>query len=138
MSINPFVLTFLLAVISAAASAAEVKVSPGYLQGEWVLGGMHDCKSADAKYLMMHKNGTFEMGRGGSAKMVGFWELNNDDLTLHMLVSPETSTGQNPFYRGSYGYQYVTAKVVETKSDSFGVIIATNVDAGIQTLSRCS
>jgi hypothetical protein len=137
MSIKPFVLTFLLVVITAGTSAAEVKVSPSYLQGEWVLGEKQDCKSADAKYLMMRKNGTFEMGQGESAKTVGFWELNNDDLTLHMLVSPKTSTGQNPFYRGSYGYQYVTAKVVESKPDAFGVIIATNVDAGIQILSRC-
>jgi hypothetical protein len=62
---------------------------------------------------------------------LGFWKLDNDDLTLHMLVSPETKSGQNPFYRESYRYQYVTAKVVETKPDAFGVIVGTNVEAGI-------
>jgi len=137
MSKKPFIFTFLLAVITAGTSAMDAKVSPDYLQGEWVLGEKQDCKSVNAKYLMMRKNGTLEMREGGLAKMVGFWELDNDNLTLHMLVSPGTSTGENPFYRDSYRYQYVTAKVVETKSDAFGVIIATNVDAGIQTLSRC-
>ena len=137
MTIRPFVLMFLLAFLASGGHAAEVKVSSAYLEGKWVLGEKQACGSGDAEYLLMRRNGTVEMGKGGSARIVGFWEVNNDDLTLHMLVSPETVTGQNPFYRESYRYQYVTAKVVEMKPDAFGVIVTTNVEAGIQTLSRC-
>jgi hypothetical protein len=137
MTIRPFAFTFILVILATVSHAAEVKVSSGYLEGRWVLGEKQACGSSDAQYLLMRKNGTVEMGKGGSARIVGFWEVNNDDLTLHMLVSPATVTGQNPFYRESYRYQYITAKVVEMKPDAFGVIVTTNVEAGIQTLSRC-
>jgi hypothetical protein len=137
MTIRPLVLMFLLSFLATAASAAGVKVSSEYLEGKWVLGEKQDCGSSDAEYLLIRKNGTVEMGKSGSARIVGFWEVNNDDLTLHMLVSPKTTRGQNPFYRESYRYQYITAKVVEMKPDAFGVIVTTNVEAGIQTLSRC-
>jgi len=137
MKITPFVLMVLLAFFAAGGHAAEVKLSTAYLEGKWVLGEKQVCGSINAEYLLMRKNGTVEMGKGEAAGIVGFWELNNDVLTLHMLVSPATTTGQNPFYRESYRYQYITAKVVETKPDAFGVIVTTNVEAGIQTLSRC-
>jgi len=137
MTIRPFVLMIFLVFVATGASATGVKVTGDYLQGKWVLGEKQACGSGDADYLVMHNNGTVEMGKGGSAKMVGFWELDNDNLTLHMLVSPKTNVGQNPFYRDSYRYQYVTAKVVETKPDAFGVIVSSNVEAGIQTLNRC-
>ena len=137
MTIRPFVLMFLLTLVTLDSSATEVMVSSGYLEGKWVLGATQDCKTVDSVYLTIRQNGTVEMGKGGSVKMVGFWVLNNDDLTLHVLVSPETTMGQNPFYRESYRYQYVTAKVVEAQPDTFGVIVGTNVEAGIQKLSRC-
>ena len=137
MTIRPFVFMFVLAFLASAGNAAEVKVSSDYLVGKWVLGEKQGCGSGDAEYLLMRKNGTVEMGKGESVTIVGFWKVNDSELTLHMLASPETTTEQNPFYRESYRYQYVTAKVVEMKPDAFGVIVTTNVEAGIQTLSRC-
>jgi hypothetical protein len=137
MTIKPFMFMFLLAFLVTDARAADVKMSAEYLEGRWVLGEKQACGSGDAGYLLVRKNGTVEMGKGGSARMVGFWKLDNDNLTLHMLVSPQAGGEQNPFYRQSYQYQYVTAKVVEMKPDAFGVIVSTNIEAGIQIVSRC-
>lgn len=130
-----FTLLFLLTVFSAGIAAAGVGVTPQYLAGKWVLGEKSACGAGD--YLIMRDNRTLEMGKGGKAGVVGFWELDNDTLTLHMLVSPKTMKGQNPFYRESYRYQYITAKVLETTPDAFGVIVGSNLEAGLQTLTRC-
>ena len=137
MTIRPFVFMFLFAFIATNGSAAEVKVSSEYLEGKWVLGEKQSCGSSEADYLIMRRNGTVEMGQGETAKIVGFWGLDNGTLTLHMLVSPKAAKAQNPFYRESYHYQYITAKVIETKQDAFGVIVGANVEAGVQTLTRC-
>jgi hypothetical protein len=137
MTIRPFLLLFLVSFVPANGSAAEAKVTSDYLEGKWVLGDKQGCESSKADYLIMRKNGTVELGQGEKAEIVGFWDLNNDDLTLHMLVSPKTTKGQNPFYRESYRYQYLTAKVLEAKQDAFDVIMGTNVEAGVQTLTRC-
>jgi hypothetical protein len=137
MTIRPFVLMFLLSLIATNGSAAEIKLSSDYLEGKWVLGDKQRCGSSESDYLIMRRNGTVEMGQGGLAKIVGFWALDNDTLTLHMLVSPKSTKDENPFYRESYHYQYITAKVLETKPDAFGVIVGANVEAGMQTLSRC-
>jgi len=137
MTIRSFILMFLIAFFATGSRAAEVKVTADYLEGKWILGEKQACESSDADYLIMRGNGTVEMGKGAAARIVGFWELDNDNLTLHMLVSPKTAKGQNPFYRESYHYQYITAKVIETKPDAFGVIVSTNVEAGVQMLTRC-
>ena len=137
MTIRPFVLMFLFAFFATNGSATEVKVSSEYLEGKWVLGEKQSCGSSEADYLIMRRNGTVEMGQGEAVRILGFWELNNDTLTLHMLVSPKGTKTQNPFYRESYRYQYITAKVLETKPDAFGVIVGANVEAGVQTLTRC-
>ena len=137
MIIKPITFMLLWVFLAAGASAAEPKVSSDYLEGKWIFGDKQDCGSADAGYLLIRNNGTVELGKGASTRVVGFWQLDNDDLTLHLLVSPQATKGRNPFYRESYQYQYVTAKIVEAKPNAFGVIVGSNVDAGIQTLSRC-
>jgi hypothetical protein len=137
MTIRPFVLMFLFAFFAADGSAAELKVSPDYLEGKWVLGEKQSCGSAEADYVIMRRNGTVEMGQGEKVRILGFWELNNDTLTLHMLVSPKGTKTQNPFYRESYRYQYIAAQVLETRQDSFDVFTGTSVEGGKQTLTRC-
>jgi len=138
MGIRPLILACLFASLSTGANAAEVKVSPTYLEGKWVLGEKQECGSSNADYVILHKDGIVEIRRGEIPQIVGFWELNNDSIILNMLVSPKASGGENPFYRDSYHYQHRLAKVVETKPDAFGVIVGTDIEAGIQTLSRCS
>jgi hypothetical protein len=137
MTIRPFVLMFLFAFFAADGNAAEVKVSSDYLAGKWVLGEKQGCGSSEADYLIMRRNGTVEMGQGETVRILGFWELENDTLTLHMLVSPKATKVRNPFYRDSYRYQYIAAQVLETRQDAFDVFTGTDVEGGKQTLTRC-
>jgi hypothetical protein len=82
MTIKPFMFIFLSVFLATGATAAGVKVSSEYLEGKWVLGEKQACGSSDADYLILRKDGTVEMGKGGSARIVGFWELNNDNLAI--------------------------------------------------------
>jgi hypothetical protein len=128
---------FLFAFLAATGSAAEVKVSSDYLEGKWVLGEKQGCGSSEADYLIMRRNGAVEMGQGETVKILGFWELDKDTLTLHMLVSPKATKAQNPFYRESYHYQYIAAQVLETRQDAFDVFTGTDVEGVKHTLTRC-
>jgi hypothetical protein len=127
----------LFAYLSASAAVADVSVTSGGLEGKWVLGDKQDCGSGSADYVIMHENGIIEMGQGAAAKAVGFWKLNNDRIILHMLLSPEASGGENPFYRNSYNYQHRSVKVIEAKPDVLEIIVGADIDAGVQTLTRC-
>jgi hypothetical protein len=137
MTNRPIVLIFLIAFSATDGSASEVKVSPEYLAGKWVLGEKQACGSTQTTYIIIRGNGTLEIGRDATARAVGFWELDDDALTVHMLVSPGSTEARNPFYRENYGYQYLTAKVLEAQENTFKVISSRNVEAGAQMLSRC-
>jgi len=116
--------------------AQDASLSPDYLAGTWSLGGSESCGSGD--YVVLRSNGTLEMGRGKTAAVAGFWELNNDAIILHMLVSPQGEQGLHPFYQSSYFYQYRSAQVLGTRADAFDVSVGAQQAPGQQyTLSRC-
>jgi len=132
----PLALLVLLSLHIPATLAQEARLSPDYLAGTWSLGGSDACGSGD--YVVFRANGTLELGRGKNAGVAGFWELNNDTLILHMLVSPQGEHGLHPFYQSSYFYQYRSARVLDTRADAFDVSVGAQQAPGQQyTLSRC-
>lgn len=128
-------LLVLLSLQLPAAPAQEVNLSPAYLAGTWRIGGSEVCGKAD--YVLFRENGTLELGRGDTAGMAGFWELNNDTIVLHMLVAPRRGR-RHAFYQDSYFYQYRTAQVLATRSDTFEVRVGSAPASGEEyTLARC-
>ena len=126
----------LIALCLATTLVRAAGLSPAYLAGTWSLAGSEGCGSAD--YVLFRDNGTLEMGRGKTAGMAGFWELNNDTIILHMLVSPQSGHGLHPFYQSSYFYQYRTARVLNAGPDSFAASVGAQQAQGQEyTLSRC-
>lgn len=131
-----FALLILLSMHIPTTLAQEARLSPGYLAGTWSLGGSEACGSGD--YVVFRDNGTLEIGRGKTAAVAGFWELNNDAIILHMLVSPQGEQGPHPFYQSSYFYQYRSAQVLGTRADAFDVSVGAQQAPGQQyILSRC-
>jgi hypothetical protein len=76
----------MLAVFLAPWASAE-DLSAKYLHGKWVIGD-GSCGAKDSEFIEFRKNGTFESDRTGRPESVGFWQLDEDILTLHMVTSP--------------------------------------------------
>ena len=123
---------------ATVAVAADAALSASYLEGKWSDSGKQGCTSEHASYVIFHGNRTVQAGQGKSVSAVGFWEMADDTVILHLLVSPSTGEGRHPFYQQSYYYQYMSPKILSIQPDSFDFTRDTGVQAGKkETLTRC-
>ena len=123
---------------SAISVAAEGHLSGNYLEGKWSEHGKEGCASANAAYVMFNKNHTLEAGQGESVKAVGFWEVGDGTVTLHLLVATVAGEAVHPFYQRRYYYQYMSPQIVTLQSDSFVYTNDTGTEIKQQkTLTRC-
>ena len=67
--------------VSAADLSAE------YLNSRWVLGDQN-CSSPNSEYMEFNQDGTFKGTRLGKPEAVGFWNMEDGILKLHILTSP--------------------------------------------------
>jgi hypothetical protein len=111
--------------LTPMASAGDV--TPEYLHGRWVV-GESGCNSPDSEFFRFRKDGTFECTRMGETEIVGFWEFNEDILTLHMLTSfaffedIHKTMGE---YKGQFDYiQYkmIIFNTTQGSFETFGVL----------------
>jgi len=136
--IKTVLLVIALMLQAATSLAAEAVLSGDYLLGKWSEGGKQGCTSEIADYVIFHNNRTLEAGHGQTVNAVGFWELREGTVTLHLLISPASGGGGHPFYQKRYYYQYMSPKMLSINSDSFDYTHDTAVQAGDKrTLTRC-
>ena len=133
------VFLILLSLQSAPATAADAALSAAYLAGRWSESGKEGCSSARAGYVIFRDNRTVEAGNGDVISAVGFWELGDDQVTVHLLVSPSAGGGGgHPFYQQRYYYQYMSPHIISLQQDSFQFTHDTGAAAGkTKTLTRC-
>jgi hypothetical protein len=123
---------------ATVAVAADATLSASYLEGKWSESGKQGCTSEHAGYVTFNNNRTLQAGQGKSVSAVGFWDLADDTVIVHLLVSPSTGEGRHPFYQQSYYYQYMAPKMLSIQSDSFDYTHDTGAQAGKkETLTRC-
>jgi hypothetical protein len=127
----------ILTLQSPMTLAREPILSPAHLAGTWSLAGATGCDSDTAGYVVFRDNATLELGTGKKARAAGFWELNNDTVILHMLVSPRAGDNQHPFYQDSYHYQYRAAQIQEVRENRFTASIGLPAEGNQYTLTRC-
>ena len=123
----------LLIVLTATGLHAE-GLSPEYLYGRWVV-NLQNCSSADAEYIVFGKNRTFESSRSGKTEIIGFWEINDEVLDLHMVTSPASFadiSGDLIGYDGLYYYFKARLVVHNIQKDRFEAIgvLGEEVDRG--------
>lgn len=118
--------------------AAEVTLSADYLQGRWSTGGEQGCQSEQVSYVDFHSNHTLEAGKGDAVTTVGFWQLDDDRVVLHLLVSPSPGREGHPFFQQRYYYQYMSPTILALKADSIDYTHDTGAEAGkTKTVTRC-
>jgi hypothetical protein len=127
-----------LSLQGATSFAAEAVLSGDYLDGKWSDSGKEGCTSDLAGYVIFHNNRTVQAGKGKSVSAAGFWELGNDTVFIHLLVSPRSGGAGHPFYQKRYYYQHLAAKMLKIQSDSFDYTTDPAAQAGEKTtLTRC-
>ena len=100
---------------------AEEDLFAEYIYGRWVLDD-ENCSSPDSETIEFRKNGTFESTRAGNAEVVGFWELNEKILNLHMVTSPAFFDDIHRSlvgFKGIYNYFQVRMVIFNTEQNSF-------------------
>ena len=136
--IKTVLLFIVLSLQGTTSFAAEAALSSDYLEGKWSDGGKEGCTSDLAGYVIFHNNRVVQAGIGKSVRAVGFWELSDDTVIMHLLVSPRSGKGGHPFYQERYHYQYMTPKILRIQSDSFDYTIESAAQAGEKKmLTRC-
>ena len=114
-------------------------LSADYLYGRWVI-DQQNCSSPDSEYIEFRKNGTFESTRTGNAEIVGFWELNEDILKLHMVTSPAFFDDIHRAlvgFKGQYNYFLVRMVIFNTDQNSFEAFGVLGDEIKRATAERC-
>ena len=136
--IKTLLFLIVLSLQGTASVAAAAQLSASYLEGRWSMGGKEGCSADHDLYVIFHRNGTLEAGRGELVRAVGFWELGDAAVNLHLLVTPSSAAAQHPFYQSRYYYQYMSPKILAMRADSFNYTSDGGTEAGKQkTLTRC-
>ena len=94
------------------------------LHGRWAIDA-EDCSSPDSEYMVFRSNGTFENTRTGQAEIVGFWQLDEDTVDLHMVTSPAYFNdlhGGLKDFEGIYNYFHAKVIIFNNKKDSHEAI----------------
>lgn len=124
--IRGFRCTAMLVVLSAfwASWASAGELSADYLAGRWVI-DEKSCSSSRSEYMEFSKNGTFVNTRTGKAEIVGFWELAEGMVIVHMVTSPAFFDDIHDDLRdfeGSYHYFQANLAIFNIQDKAFEAV----------------
>lgn len=115
-------------------------LSADYLRGRWVI-DESSCNSPKSEYLEFRPNGTFESTRTGKAEIVGFWEIVDGIVILHMVTSPAFFDDLHKDMRDHEGaYHYFQASLIIFNAQDGGFEGAGVIGSEVKRMSatRCS
>ena len=136
-TIPTLALTLVAAIVSSVASA-EATLGKDYLVGTWSLEGCDRCQVAGAEHVAFSADETLTLGRGGPADAVGFFEISDKRLDLHLVASPQRISAELSAHKGRYDYGHLAVFVVDAQQDSFEAIVPFEDDVRRRTVHRCN
>jgi len=77
------------------------------------------------------------LGRGGPADAVGFFEISDKRLDLHLVASPHRISVELQQHEGRYDYGHLAVFVFDAEQDSFEAIVPFEDDVRRRTVHRC-
>lgn len=113
------------ALVCLTLSVGAAEHSSDFFHGNWAINTDGKCGLSDAEHMFFKANGTFENRRGESAEGVGFWRLEDEQLTFEILTSPgffqDLHKELKPL-KGLYGYYTIRALTFNIKADQFEAV----------------
>jgi hypothetical protein len=115
----------------------EDEIPDGYLEGTWAIGDAQACDNPTTEHLTFEADGTFTAEQGDASTAVGFWNLVDDKLDLHMVSSPAFFGDQLQPFTGQYAYYNVQALVFDYDEQSFRMVAYMAGQLQGANLARC-
>jgi len=135
---------FLAVMIVALGSTAWAQQAPvleeipdGYLAGTWVVGGVDACGAATTEHITFDANGSFTAVQTGQPTALGFWQLVDDKLDLHMVSSPAFFGDHLQPFAGQYAYYPAQALLFDIQEQAFRMVAYMNGQLRGANLARC-
>lgn len=75
----------LIGAMAMATGVSAATLSPGYLEGRWTTGAVENCTRPEHEQTLFRPDGTFATEHGGQALAVGFWQVEDDRVEMHIL-----------------------------------------------------
>jgi hypothetical protein len=109
--------------VAVVGTAGAATLSADYLTGKWTTGSKDACAKVEHEQTVFREDGTFATEHNGKAVAVGFWQIEDDRLDMHILASP-ASLGPplQEHFAGGYGYVPVTALLFDVADDNFRMV----------------
>jgi hypothetical protein len=123
---------------AAGANAQTATLTAEYLAGKWTTGSKENCTAPEHERTVFRNDGTFATEHDGKALAVGFFEVEEDRLTMQVLASPSSL---EPALREQLGDGYrqfaIQALVFDIADGSFRMV--QNIAGDLQGLNlvRC-
>lgn len=127
----------LLMSFGQAPVALAQDVSPDFLVGVWSFQGKENCGVTGAEHIAFLEQGTFELGRKGTVDMVGFWELEDNRIDLHMVGSPYRFDDSLVQVKGQYGYAHLPVFTFDVEENAFDAVVPHEGEVRKRTAHRC-
>lgn len=109
------------ALHGAGTHAAEL--SNAYMLGRWTTGSVENCTKAEHEQTVFRADGTFATEHAGKALAVGFWEAEDDQLTMHILTTEASlSEAEQKAMPGDYHPLDVDALAFDIGDDRFKLV----------------
>jgi hypothetical protein len=111
-------------VCALAGRAVEAaSLSAEYLEGRWTTGGVESCTRPEHEQTVFRKDGTFATEHNGKAVAVGFWELEDDRLDMHIMASEAVlAPALQEELAGRYHSLHVEALLFDVADDRFRMV----------------
>jgi hypothetical protein len=93
--------------------------------------------SATTEHFRFAADGTFTTVQANQPTSVGFWQLTDDKLDLHMVSSPAFFHDQLQPFAGQYTYYYAQALLFDIEDQAFRMVAYLGGQLRGANLGRC-
>src|SRR5215204_5849274 len=128
----------LLATGVAVPAAGAATLSPEFLAGRWTTGPVQNCTRAEHEQTVFRTDGTFATEHRGKALAVGFWQVTDDQLDMHILTTEASlAPAMQEQLPGDYHALHIKGLVFDVSDNSFRMV--QNISGELQGLDlvRC-
>jgi len=132
------VLALVLGSVAAAQQAPILEEIPdGHLVGTWVIGGADACDTAGSEHFVFNADGSFSTVQDGQPTAVGFWQIEDDQLDLHIVSSPASFGEHLAPFAGQYGYYHLNALLFDATQQTLRMVASLDGELRGANLTRC-
>lgn len=117
MSMRMVSLAFL--SIMLLVNSASVAMEPEYLVGRWTPDGETGCDEPSSGFIDFDDQGIVRISRFDKVESVGFWEIQEGILKIHLLALPSFVTDSIQAPLDQPGYYIVRVLPFEVTENSF-------------------